>query len=175
VLVNNAGGQFPSPAEALSANGFEAVVRNNLLGTWNVTREVATASMIPDGGGVILNVIANVDRGFPGMVHTGAARAGVENVTRTLAVEWIHHGIRVNAVSPGTILTEGLGQYPPDAIEFVRKATPAKRLGSAEEVAWSIVFLCSDAASYITGATLHIDGAQRLWGEPWPVPDHEKI
>ncbi|MBI4577476.1 MAG: SDR family oxidoreductase [Planctomycetes bacterium] len=171
VLVNNAGGQFPSSAEALSPRGFEAVVRNNLLGTWNMTREVATRSMIPDGGGAIVNVTANVERGFPGMVHTGSARAGVENMTRTLAVEWVRHRIRVNAVAPGSIRTEGLAQYPEAGIEFVRRATPMKRLGTPEEVAWALIFLCSDAASFITGATLAVDGAQRLWGETWPIPD----
>lgn len=175
VLVNNAGGQFPSPAEGLSPNGFAAVIKNNLLGTWNMTREVALKSMIPDGGGAIVNVIANIDRGFPGMAHTGAARAGVENLTRTLAVEWVHHKIRVNAVAPGTIKTEGLGQYMVEAIEFMRKETPMMRLGTADECAPSIVFLCSEAcSSYITGATLHVDGAQRLWGSPWPIPDPQE-
>lgn len=171
VLVNNAGGQFPAPAEAISPNGFAAVVRNNLLGTWNMTREVATQAMIGHGGGAIVNVIANIDRGFPGMVHTGAARAGVENMTRTLAVEWVTHGVRINAVSPGTILTEGLDQYIEGAVEHSRQETPMKRLGSPAEVAWSIVFLASPAASYITGATLHVDGAQRLWGRTWPIPE----
>lgn len=171
VLVNNAGGQFPSPAEAITPNGFAAVVRNNLLGTWNMTRAVATASMIPDGGGAIVNVIADIERGFPGMLHTGAARAGVDNMTKTLAVEWVSHGIRINSVAPGVILTEGLSQYPPELLDTARRKIPMKRLGNAEEVAHTIAFLCSDAASYITGVTLYIDGGARLWGETWPIAD----
>src|SRR4030095_2346761 len=95
VLYNTAAAQFPSPAEQISSRGFEAVVRNNLLGTWNVTREVATRAMMKQKpkGGRILNVIAQIFRGFPGMVHTGAARAGVENMTMTLAIEWVEHDI----------------------------------------------------------------------------------
>jgi NADP-dependent 3-hydroxy acid dehydrogenase YdfG len=88
ILVNNAGGQFPSPAEHIAPKGFEAVVRNNLLGTWTMTHAVATAAMIPAKRGRIVTITAQVERGFPGMVHTGAARAGVQNMTKTLAVEW---------------------------------------------------------------------------------------
>ncbi|HEY5934016.1 MAG TPA: SDR family NAD(P)-dependent oxidoreductase, partial [Kofleriaceae bacterium] len=101
ILVNNAGGQFPSPAQHISPNGFLAVVKNNLVGTFHMCREVANQWMIPRGGGRIVNVIANIYRGFPGMVHTGAARAGVENMTMTLAVEWAQFGILVNAIAPG--------------------------------------------------------------------------
>jgi citronellol/citronellal dehydrogenase len=171
VLVNNAGGQFPSPAEAISPNGFFAVVRNNLLGTFNITREVATRAMIDKGGGIIVNVIANMHRGFPGMVHTGAARAGVDNMTKTLAVEWVRHRIRVNAVAPGVIGTDALQSYPAGVAELARKSVPMKRLGSAEEVARAIVFLASDLASYITGETLYVDGGARLWGDTWPIDE----
>ena len=107
VVVNNAGGQFPSPAQMISPNGFLAVVKNNLVGTFHVCREVANQWMIPHKGGRIINVIANIYRGFPGMAHTGAARAGVENLTMTLAVEWAQFGILVNVVAPGIILTSG--------------------------------------------------------------------
>lgn len=172
-LVNNAGGQFVSPAEALSPNGFAAVVRNNLLGTFNITREVATQCLIPAKRGVIVNVIANMARGFPGMVHTGAARAGVDNMTKTLAVEWVRYGIRVNAVAPGVIGTEALSRYGDDMLEHSRKGIPMKRLGTGDEVAAAIVFLCSRASSYITGETLYIDGGARLWGETWPIPEPE--
>jgi citronellol/citronellal dehydrogenase len=168
VLINNAGGQFPSPAEGISPKGFEAVVRNNLLGTWNITREAAVQSMLARGGSVV-NVIANVERGFPGMAHTGAARAGVENLTRTLAIEWVNRGVRVNCVAPGIIRTEAVSRYPEPLLEQGRRATPQKRLGSVEEIASTIVFVASDAVSFMTGATLHIDGGARLWGESWPV------
>ncbi len=173
VLVNNAGGQFPAPAETISAKGFEVVVRNNLLGTWNVTRAVATRAMIPGEGGAIVNVIANIARGFPGMVHTGAARAGVENMTRTLAIEWVSHDIRVNAVAPGIIDTPVIAKYGAGLLAMAKKAIPMKRFGSAREVAHCIVFLCSPAASYVSGETLYIDGGARLWGETWPIPDRD--
>jgi NAD(P)-dependent dehydrogenase (short-subunit alcohol dehydrogenase family) len=172
VLVNNAGGQFPSFAESISARGFEAVVRNNLLGTFNVTREVATRAMIPGGrGGRIINVIANIYRGFPMMAHTGAARAGVENLTMTLAVEWARYRILVNAVAPGIIISSGTERYPKEVIELSIKRCPLKRAGTVDEVAASIVFLASPAAQFITGATLRLDGAQSLWGDTFPIPD----
>ncbi len=171
VLVNNAGGQFPSPAAQLSPRGFEAVVRNNLLGTWNFTHSVATKAFIPQKRGRIVNVIAQVARGFPGMVHTGAARAGVDNMTKTLAVEWSQFGVRVNAVAPGVIETSGTKQYPPSLLEDAKKANPLKRLGGAEEVAHLIVYLCSAQADFVTGQTYYIDGGASLWGDSWPIPD----
>lgn len=170
VLVNNAGGQFPAPAQHISANGFAAVVKNNLLGTWNVTREVANRTMIPRKAGRIVNVIANIYRGFPGMVHTGAARAGVENMTMTLAVEWSQFGILVNAVAPGVILSSGTKRYPPEIVARSVARTPIKRAGTVDEVAASIVFLASPAAQFITGTTLRIDGGQALFGDTWELP-----
>jgi citronellol/citronellal dehydrogenase len=169
VLVNNAGGQFPSPAQHISPNGFLAVVKNNLVGTFHVTREVANRWMIAHGGGRIINVIANIYRGFPGMVHTGAARAGVENMTMTLAVEWAQFGILVNAVAPGIIASSGTKQYPPELLARGVRETPLKRVGTCEEVAASIVFLASPAAQFITGATLRLDGGQALWGHTWDI------
>jgi citronellol/citronellal dehydrogenase len=171
VLVNNAGGQFPAPAEAISPRGFEAVVRNNLNGTFFMTRAVALAAMIPAARGRIVNVIANIYRGFPLMVHTGAARAGVENMTMTLAVEWARHGILVNAVAPGVILSSGTERYPRAAIEAAIGNIPLKRAGTVDEVAAAILFLCSPAAQYITGTTLRIDGAQSLWGDTFAISD----
>ena len=171
VLVNNAGGQFPAPAELISPRGFEAVVRNNLSGTFFVTRQVALSAMIPARHGRVVNVIANIYRGFPGMVHTGAARAGVENMTMTLAVEWAQHGILVNSVAPGVILSSGTERYPKEIVELAARRCPLKRAGTVDEVAAAIVFLASPAAQYITGATLRIDGAQSLWGDTFPIPD----
>lgn len=171
VLVNNAGGQFPTAAEALTPKGFEAVVRNNLLGTWNMTHAVATAAFIPRRTGRIVNIIAQIARGFPGMVHTGAARAGVENMTRTLAVEWAVHGIRVNAVAPGVIESTGTQRYPREILEVARLSTPLKRLGSPREVAHLIAYLSSRFADFVTGQTFYIDGGQSLWGDQWQIPD----
>ena len=171
VLVNNAGGQFPSTAETLSPRAFEAVVRNNLLGTWNMTHAVANRAFIPQKRGRIVNIIAQIARGFPGMAHTGAARAGVENLTRTLAIEWVVHGIRVNAIAPGVIKTTGTAQYPEELLEVARKATPVKRLGTPEEVAHLIAYLASRQADFLTGQTITIDGGQSLWGDIWQLPD----
>lgn len=171
ILINNAGGQFPSPAEGISPKGWEAVVRNNLNGTFYMTREVATTAMIPQRRGRIVNVTAMVVRGFPGMAHTGAARAGVENLTRTLAVEWATYGIRVNAVAPGTIRSTGTVQYGEELLEMGRKATPVKRLGTMSEVARLIVFLASDKNDFITGAVIPIDGGASLWGDIWTIPE----
>lgn len=170
IVVNNAGGQFPSPAQHISPNGFLAVIKNNLVGTFHVCREVANQAMIPARRGRIVNVIANIYRGFPGMVHTGAARAGVENMTMTLAVEWAQFGILVNAVAPGVILSSGTAQYPAALLDRGIRETPLKRAGTCEEVAASIVFLASPGAQFITGATLRLDGGQALWGHSWEIP-----
>ncbi len=173
ILVNNAGGQFPTTAETVSPRGWEAVIRNNLNGTFFMTQAVATKHMIPSRRGRVVNVIANVARGFPGMVHTGAARAGVENMTRTLAIEWAQHNIQVNAVAPGIIRTTGTDQYPPELVEMSRKKTPMKRLGTAGEVAELIAYLASDASFFVTGECWYIDGGAHLWGDNWTIPDDE--
>jgi citronellol/citronellal dehydrogenase len=171
VLINNAGGQFPTTAEALSPKGFAAVIRNNLIGTWAMTHTVATKAMIPQKRGRIVNVIAQIIRGFPGMVHTGAARAGVDNMTKTLAVEWALHGIRVNAVAPGVIVTSGTRQYPPELLATAEKANPLKRLGTAEEVSHLITYLASRYADFVAGQTFYIDGGASIWGDQWFLPD----
>jgi citronellol/citronellal dehydrogenase len=173
ILVNNAGGQFPTPAMMLSVKGWDAVIRNNLNGTFYMTREVATRAMIPQQSGVIVNVIANIFRGFPGMVHTGAARAGVENLTKTLAVEWAAYDIRVNALAPGIIRSTGTNQYPQEIVDARVENTPQRRAGSVEECAHAIVYLASPAALFITGATLYLDGGASLWGDTFPIPPRE--
>jgi citronellol/citronellal dehydrogenase len=169
--VNNAGGQFPSPAAAMSPKGWDAVIRNNLNGTFYMTREVATRAMLPARRGAIVNVTANVARGFPGMAHTGAARAGVENLTKSLAIEWAPQDVRVNAVAPGLIASSGTVQYGEAVIEAGRQRTPQKRAGTVEEVAHAICYLASPAAAFVTGAILRIDGGQALWGDLWPIEE----
>lgn len=171
VLVNNAGGQFPVSADMVTQRGWEAVIRNNLNGTFFMTQTIATKHMMPGRRGRIVNVIANIARGFPGMVHTGAARAGVENMTKTLAVEWAEHNIQVNAIAPGVIRTSGTDQYPPELVEASRKKTPMKRLGSAGEVAQLIVYMACDAAHFVTGECWYIDGGAHLWGDNWIIPE----
>jgi citronellol/citronellal dehydrogenase len=173
VLVNNAGGQFPTTAESVSTRGWEAVVRNNLNGTFFMTQAVGTKHMIPARRGRVVNVIANIARGFPGMVHTGAARAGVENMTKTLAIEWAAYNVQLNAVAPGIIRTTGTEQYPPELVEASRRKTPMKRVGTAGEVAELIVYLASDAAFFVTGDCWYIDGGAHLWGDNWIIADDE--
>ncbi len=172
VLINNAGGQFPSAAEHLSPRGWEAVVRNNLNGTFFMTREVGTRAMIPARKGRVVMVTAMVARGFPGMSHTGAARAGVENLTQSLAIEWAQHGVRVNCVAPGNnIRSSGTKQYGEQALEMTRRATPLRRLGSVDDVARVIVFLASEQNDFVTGSIYRVDGGQALWGDIWQIPD----
>jgi len=170
-LINNAGGQFPIAAENLNSKGFTAVIRNNLIGTWNFTSSVARLAFIPQNSGRIVNVIAQIARGFPGMVHTGAARAGVDNLTKTLSVEWARYNIKINSVAPGIILSSGTDRYSPEFLQKGKEGTPIGRLGTCEEVAFLILFLCSErAAGFITGQTYYIDGGQSIWGDIWVRP-----
>lgn len=167
ILVNNAGGQFPSPAEAISENGWNTVINNNLNGTFHMCSLMSRHFFIPQKEGIIINIIANIYRGFPSMVHTGAARAGVDNLTKTLAVEWGDYNIRINAIAPGTIDSSGLSTYPKpvqDLLGEAKAAIPMKRFGTVEEVAQATCFLASPLASYINGITLYVDGAQHLNG-----------
>jgi citronellol/citronellal dehydrogenase len=163
ILVNNAGGQFVAPAETVSYKGFRAVTRLNLDATWYVTTQVAARSMIPGGYGKILSVTMSPRRGMPGMAHSSAARAAVESLTRTLAVEWGRHGVRVVAVAPGIVHTEAWDRYGLDPAQ-VASVIPAGRLESADEVAATIAFLASPAGDYVTGTTIVIDGGLDVSG-----------
>jgi citronellol/citronellal dehydrogenase len=169
-LVNNAGGQFPSPAADLRYTGWKAVIENNLNGTFLMTQTVANALMRPARRGRIVNIVANMWRGFPYMAHTGAARAGVVNLTQTLAVEWAAEGILVNAVAPGTIESSGTARYAPELLARAVAAVPLQRAGTVEDVARAVIFLLSPAGDYITGETLCVDGGARLWGDIWAIP-----
>ncbi|MEO8057477.1 MAG: SDR family oxidoreductase [Burkholderiales bacterium] len=171
-LVNNAGGQFPSPLASISAKGWDAVVRNNLTGGFLMARECVTQWMGSDAAGdcAIVNIIADIWGGMPGMGHSGAARAGMLNFTETAALEWAP--IRSNAVAPGWIASSGMDQYPPamrETIRGMKDLVPLRRLGTESEVSAAIVFLLSPAAAFISGACLRIDGAapnaKRIWPE----------
>jgi citronellol/citronellal dehydrogenase len=174
-LVNNAGGQFASPAEYISLKGWTAVIETNLTGTFLMCREAYNRSMNQHGGAIV-NMLMDNSRGFPGMAHSAAARAGIENLTKTLAVEWARSGVRVNAVAPGLINSSGLDNYPEamrPIIEQTIQDTPAKRMGTESEVAAVITFLLSPAAAYISGESIKIDGAGSLWRKTWLIEDHD--
>ena len=169
VLVNNAGGQFLAPAESISAKGFRTVTELNVQGTWNMTHAAATRAFIPAGGGKVISVTLSPHNGMPGMVHSGAARAAVENMMRTLSVEWSRHGIRCVAVAPGQIGTETFKtKYPREMVETVESTIPLGRLGRPEEVAWLITYLASPAGDFLSGTTVTIDGARDNWFGSWP-------
>lgn len=180
-LINNAGGQFPARPQDISDRGWRAVVDLNLNGTWNMCSRVGP-HMLRRGRGSVVNIvhIYSFDRGAPAFVHSGAARAGVVNMTRSLAYYWARHGVTINALAPGSVSTRGLyeeefskaeiGDYESLAIRDI----PAHRLGTADEIAAVILFLCSPAARYINGAAIIADGAQYL-GNWTPMMDPEVI
>ena len=160
-LVNNAGGQFLAKLEEISQKGWETVVRTNLTGGFLVSREVLNQSM-KDTGGAIVNITADHERSMPGLGHSGAARAGMENFTKTAALEWAHYGVRVNVVAPGYIATSGLKQYPlahKKRILRRKNFVPARRLSTEAEVSAAVVFLLSPAASFISGESIGVNGA----------------
>jgi citronellol/citronellal dehydrogenase len=169
VLVNNAGGQFLSPAEAISPKGFRTVVELNVTGTWLMSHAAATKAFIPGGGGKILSVTLSPHNGMPGMVHSGAARAAVENMMRTLAIEWARFGITTCAVAAGQFATETLlTKYPPEVVANLAHSIPLGRTGRPEEVAWLLAYLASAAGDFYSGTTITIDGARDDWVGPWP-------
>ena len=168
-LINNAGGQFPTPAQDISPKGWQAVVNTNLNGTWYVTQEMTKRFFIPQKAGAITNIVMNNFKGFPGMSHSAAARAGVMNLSQSLAIEWVKYNIRINNVAPGIIFSSGLEQYPPELVKGLSEKIPMKRLGTCEEVAQLTLFLSSQMATYITGETVYIDGGNRLWGDVWQI------
>ncbi|HPR43882.1 SDR family oxidoreductase [Ottowia sp.] len=170
-LVNNAGGQYLTPAEKISAKGWQAVIDTNLTGGFLMARECFVQSMQARGGAVV-NIVADIWGSMPGMAHSGAARAGMVSFTETAALEWARHGVRVNAVAPGYIASSGMDHYPPEAAPMLRQmrhTVPAGRFGNEAEVSAAIVFLLSPAASFISGTVLRVDGARpqvRMgWGD----------
>lgn len=163
-LINNAGGQFTAEALDISANGFRSVVDLNLQGTWHMSSAFARMLIEKGISGRMINIVLCLQSGIPGMVHAGAARAGVVNMTKTLAYEWGEHGILVNAIAPGTIATSGLEQYDPDEMREGVSRLPVSRMGRTEEIASAAAYLLSPAGSYITGTTLAIDGGEHLLG-----------
>ncbi|HXL44744.1 MAG TPA: SDR family oxidoreductase [Gaiellaceae bacterium] len=164
VLVNNAGGQFVAAAEEISANGWRAVHRLAVDAAWELTRLVATRSMIPNRGGLVVFIGFSPRRGIPGMAHASAARAALENMAASLSNEWCRYGIRAVCVAPGNILTEGLEGYGAEQVAEWKREVPLGRLGTPEEVAAVIAFLASAGGSYVTGSTVLVDGGLDAWG-----------
>jgi len=173
-LVNNAGGQFPAPTASISKKGFEAVIANNLTGTFLMMRETYEQSM-REHGGAMVNMSADIERGMPGMAHSGAARAGVENLTRTAAYEWGGSAVRVNCVAPGWIASSGMDTYDgamKTLIPTLKDHVPLGRLGTEAEVSSVTCFLLSAGAAYVTGVTISINGGSPLGSPLLPVAKH---
>ncbi|KAJ3218727.1 hypothetical protein HDU67_004247 [Dinochytrium kinnereticum] len=193
-LVNNAGGQFASPAEEISPKGWSAVIDLNLNGTWYVTRAVflarqnAIASLASDPKDglihpplAIVTVLADIRSGKPYMAHTSAARAGIANLTMTLAQEWGPKGVRINCVTPGTLLGNGMWNYP-EAIRThtasIHHLNPLGRMGTEAEISAAVVFLLSPGAAYITGACLEVTGGAHLRKgveDPEPFTENSQV
>jgi len=161
-LVNNGGGQFPVAAECTSENGWQAVIDTNLNGTFRMCKEAAVSGKMRENGGSIVNIICTHHQGFPGMAHTGAARAGVDNLTRSLAVEWAEFGIRINSVAPGIIYSstaeKNYESMQDRYLSSQASKIPMRRLGTTQEVANVVIFLLSTGGSYTSGMTYIVDG-----------------
>jgi citronellol/citronellal dehydrogenase len=171
LLLNNAGGQFLAPAESISPKGFRTVIDLNVTGTWLMTHAAATRAFIPQNSGKIISVTLSPHNGMPAMVHSGAARAAVENMMRTLAVEWSRFGIKTCSLAAGQFATDTFqAKYPPEILQHVSRSIPLGRTGRSEEMAWLVAYLASPAGDFISGTTITIDGARDNWAGPWP-PD----
>jgi len=171
VLVNNAGGQFAAPLEKIGLKGLRAVHRLNVDAPWHLTNRVAERWMIPNRRGFVCFVGFSPRRGVPLMAHSSAARAALENMASTIAIEWSKYGIRAACVAAGLIQTEGMLQYGgQELVDEYAKTVPMGRAGRPEEVAAAIAFLASDGAGYMTGTTMVVDGGADAWGIGTPPP-----
>ncbi|XP_064644192.1 peroxisomal trans-2-enoyl-CoA reductase-like [Lineus longissimus] len=178
-LVNNGGGQFRSPASDISYKGWHAVVDTNLNGTFLCSKEVFNQHMKYYGGSIV-NIIADMWKGFPGVTHTGAARAAVDNMTKSLSIEWAENGVRINSVAPGKIWSETASEnykkVNPKYFEDQIPGIPMCRLGTPAEISSAVCFLLSPGANFITGATLNVDGGGSLYSQlSWKVPVHNSM
>ena len=166
-LVNNAGGQYFVPAEDITEKGWRAVWRLNVDGTRTMT-EAAARRGFGDGGGTVVNVTVSPHRGYPGLAHTGAARAAVEELTREWAAAWGPRGIAVVAAAIGRFDTESLRKYPEIIWQGARATVPLQRLGTMDDYAWLITMLCSPLGHDLSGSVVTLDGALDNWEGPWP-------
>ena len=166
LLVNNAGGQYFVPAEAITAKGWRAVQRLNVGGTATMTQAAVDGGL--GEGGAIVNVTVSPHHGMPAMAHTGAARAAVEALTREWAAEW--PDIAVVAAAIGRFDTESLRKYPEPVHRGAARSVPLQRLGTMQEFAWLIALLASPLGRHFSGTTVTLDGAADNWFGPWPPP-----
>jgi citronellol/citronellal dehydrogenase len=170
VLVNNAGGQYFVPAEAITAKGWRAVTGLNVGGTDAMSRAAVELAMRPAGSGTIINVTLSPHHGLAGMTHSSAARAAVEGYTRALAREWEALGVTVVAVAAGHFDTESIRKYPEPVWRAAARTVPLQRLGSESEHAWLVALLASPLGRAFSGAVITLDGARDNWFGPWPPP-----
>ena len=170
VLVNNAGGQFFSPAELIATKGWRAVWRLNVGGMLNMSEAARRLAFAPSGTGTVINVTLSPHHGMPGMAHSGAARATVEALTKELAARWADSNIAMIAVAAGHFATEVTAKYPESVRAGASRTVPIQRLGEPIEHAWLIALLCSPLGRLFTGSTVTLDGARDNWFGPWPPP-----
>jgi citronellol/citronellal dehydrogenase len=170
-LFNCAGGQYPAALRDISLKGWDAVVRNNLHGTFLFSRECYVQWM-EKAGGSIVNMLADIWGGMPSMGHSGAARGGVMNFTETAACEWGASGVRVNAVAPGWVASAGLDTYDQnyqDLLRDLQQKVPLQRFGTESELSSAVVYLLSPAAGFISGAVLRVDGGVPTARHTWTL------
>src|SRR3954468_20086664 len=170
LLVNNAGGQYFVPAEAITAKGWRAVQRLNVGGTTNMTEAAVERALRPAGGGTVVNVTVSPHHGMPAMAHTGAARAAVEALTSELATSWAPDGISVVAAAIGRFDTESLRKYPEVVWRSAALSVPLQRLGRMEEFGWLVALLASPLGASLSGTVVPLDGAADNWWGAWPPP-----
>ena len=177
VLVNNAGGQFPQAALDFSAKGWNAVIDTNLNGTWWMMQSTARRWVEQKRPGAIVSIVADIWRGMPGIAHTCAARAGVIYLSKSVAVEWAPHNIRVNCVAPGCCESTGFGNYPEDGAATFQDSNPMRHAGDEWDVAEAVAYMAAPSGKFVTGEILNVDGGQQMWGDPWPTgrPEYFKI
>jgi len=177
VLVNNAGGQFPQAAIDFTPKGWNAVIDTNLNGTWYMTQAAARRWIAEKRPGNVVNIVADIWRGLPGIAHTAAARAGVVYLSKTIAVEWAPHDIRVNCVAPGCCETSAFALYPPEGAASYKESNPMLRAGDAWDIAEACVYVAAPSGKFITGEVITVDGGQQMWGDPWSTgrPDYFKL
>lgn len=175
-LINSAGGQFSQESIDFSRKGWLAVIDTNLNGTWWMMQEAAKNWRENKKPGNIINIVAHVQRGMPQSAHTCAARAGVIYLSKTLSTEWAEHNIRVNCIAPGAIKTEGVNQYPEEALKEFHLANPMKKFGDVWDIAETAAYLAGPSSKFVTGDVITVDGGMAQFGWVWPMgkPDYFK-